>query len=98
MYEDEKLICKECGKEFIFTAGEQEFYAEHNLQNKPQRCRTCRNGRKENPSDDMTKLSYIAVCAACGGEARVPFEPTMARPIFCSMCYSKRKKNKAVAK
>ncbi len=29
MYEDKKLVCKECGQEFIFTAGEQEFYAEH---------------------------------------------------------------------
>ena len=28
MYEDKKLVCKECGQEFIFTAGEQEFYAE----------------------------------------------------------------------
>ena len=27
MYEDKTLICKECGKEFVFTAGEQEFYA-----------------------------------------------------------------------
>ena len=28
MYEDKTLVCKECGKEFVFTAGEQEFYAE----------------------------------------------------------------------
>ena len=28
MYEDEKLICEDCGAEFVFTAGEQEFYAE----------------------------------------------------------------------
>ncbi len=28
MYEDEKLVCEDCGKEFVFTAGEQEFYAE----------------------------------------------------------------------
>ena len=26
MYEDKTLVCKECGKEFVFTAGEQEFY------------------------------------------------------------------------
>ncbi|MBQ2898524.1 MAG: zinc-ribbon domain containing protein, partial [Oscillospiraceae bacterium] len=26
MYEDKTLVCKECGKEFTFTAGEQEFY------------------------------------------------------------------------
>ena len=33
MYEDKTLICKECGAEFIFTAGEQEFYAEKGFVN-----------------------------------------------------------------
>ena len=33
MYEDKKLVCKECGNEFVFTAGEQEFYAERGFQN-----------------------------------------------------------------
>ena len=27
MYEDKTLVCKDCGNEFVFTAGEQEFYA-----------------------------------------------------------------------
>ena len=42
MYQDEKLICEDCGKEFDFTAGEQEFYAEKGLTNKPKRCPECR--------------------------------------------------------
>ena len=37
MYEDKILVCKECGNEFTFTAGEQEFYAERGFQNEPQR-------------------------------------------------------------
>ncbi|HBI51504.1 MAG TPA: zinc-binding protein, partial [Ruminococcaceae bacterium] len=28
MYTDKTLVCKDCGNEFVFTAGEQEFYAE----------------------------------------------------------------------
>ena len=28
MYEDKTLICKDCKQEFVFTAGEQEFYGE----------------------------------------------------------------------
>ncbi len=32
MYEDKTLVCKECGQEFVFTAGEQEFYAERGFQ------------------------------------------------------------------
>ena len=40
MYEDKTLVCKECGQEFVFTAGEQEFYAERGFQNEPQLART----------------------------------------------------------
>ena len=35
MYEDKTLVCKECGNEFVFSAGEQEFYAERGFQNEP---------------------------------------------------------------
>ena len=41
MYEDKTLICKDCGNEFVFTSGEQEFYAEKGFQNEPQRCKPC---------------------------------------------------------
>ena len=46
MYEDKTLVCKECGQEFVFTAGEQEFYAERGFQNEPQRCKACREQTK----------------------------------------------------
>ena len=67
MYEDKTLKCKECGAEFIFSAGEQEFYAEKGFQNEPQRCKECRNARKNaaKPAREM----FIATCASCGGEA-----------------------------
>ena len=57
MYEDKTLVCKECGKEFVFTAGEQEFYAEKGFQNEPQRCRDCRQARKTPtiPSGNCTR-------------------------------------------
>ena len=37
MYQDETLICEDCGKEFMFTAGEQEFYVEKGLVKKQKR-------------------------------------------------------------
>ena len=40
-YEDKTLICVECGKPFVWTARDQEFYAEHNYK-QPKRCKTCR--------------------------------------------------------
>ena len=37
MFEDKTLVCKDCGKEFVWTAGEQEFYASRGFENQPQR-------------------------------------------------------------
>ena len=48
MYEDKTLICRDCGAEFVFTAGEQAFYAEKGFQNEPSRCKACRDARKAN--------------------------------------------------
>lgn len=45
--EDKTLVCKDCGAEFTFTAGEQEFYAEKGF-SEPQRCKACRDARKQN--------------------------------------------------
>ncbi len=89
MYEDKTLKCKECGADFIFTAGEQEFYAEKGFQNEPQRCKECRIARKNaaRPAREM----FIATCAGCGGEAKVPFKPTEGREVYCSECFAKMK-------
>lgn len=44
--EDKTIVCKDCNNEFVFTAGEQEFYKEKGLDNEPKRCKECRNKRK----------------------------------------------------
>lgn len=44
--EDRKITCKDCGKEFIFTVGEQEFFKEKGFENDPVRCPDCRKARK----------------------------------------------------
>ena len=44
--EDKTLQCKDCGAEFVFTVGEQEFYKEKGFENEPQRCPECRRARK----------------------------------------------------
>lgn len=43
---DKTLTCKDCGSEFVFTEGEQQFYQEKGFQNEPQRCPDCRRARK----------------------------------------------------
>jgi len=89
MYADKTLVCKECGKEFIFTAGEQEFYAERGFVNEPQRCKECRDARKS--QQKATKEMYTTTCANCGAEAKVPFKPREDRPVYCSECFAKMK-------
>ncbi len=87
MYEDKTLICKDCGKEFIFTAGEQEFYASKGFTNEPQRCKECRDIRKS--SLRASREMHETTCASCGQTARVPFKPSEDRPIYCSDCFSR---------
>jgi len=43
---DKVIVCKDCGKEFIFTEGEQESFQEKGF-NDPVRCRECRRLRKQ---------------------------------------------------
>lgn len=89
MFQDKTLICKECGAEFVFTAGEQEFYAEKGFVNEPQRCKSCRQARKTaaKPEREM----FVATCDSCGKEAKIPFKPTEGRPVYCSECFAKKR-------
>ena len=89
MYEDKALNCKECGSEFVFTAGEQEFYAERGFVNEPQRCKGCRDQRKNSARGD--REMFTSTCADCGSPAKVPFRPREDRPVYCSDCFAKMK-------
>ena len=44
---DKPLICKDCGNEFVFTEGEQDFFREKGFDNDPVRCPACRKARKQ---------------------------------------------------
>lgn len=89
MYQDKTLICSDCGKEFIWTAGEQEFFAERGFSNEPKRCKECRTAHKNGVR--APREMYDAVCAACGKPCKVPFKPTEGRPVYCSECFMKMK-------
>ena len=91
MYEDKTLVCKDCGNEFVFTAGEQAFYAERGFQNEPKACKDCRNARKN--ATRAPREFFTATCARCGGEAKVPFQPKSDRPVFCSECFAQMRAN-----
>lgn len=93
-YQDKTLRCKECGQEFVFTAGEQAFYAEKGFENEPTRCRECRMARKrarDGGEDQPPRQMYEAVCAECGAVTQVPFKPRNDRPIYCRECFQARR-------
>ena len=91
---DKTLTCKDCGAEFIFSAGEQEFYAEKGFENEPIRCRACREARKQNRegSNYQPREMYEVVCAECGVTTQVPFQPRNDRPVYCRECFNARKR------
>jgi len=91
-FEDRTLVCRECGKEFSFSASEQEFYAEKGFQNDPARCPECRaaNKRRRNGARGDREM-FTVTCAECGVETQVPFRPTEDRPVYCRDCYQKMK-------
>ena len=89
MYEDKTLVCKDCGNEFVFSAGEQQFYAEKGFLNKPKACKACRDAKKN--AGRAPREYFTTVCAQCGKEAKVPFQPNSDRPVYCSECFAAMK-------
>jgi CxxC-x17-CxxC domain-containing protein len=92
--EEKTLRCRDCGQEFVFTTGEQEFYQAHGLQNDPSRCPQCRAERRRSRGGEVNsrpRQMHTVTCAACGVETQVPFEPSEGRPVYCRDCYAKQK-------
>lgn len=98
-YEDKTLECVDCGASFTFSASEQEFFANRGFTNEPKRCPDCRQARKDqrrsqgydNSGSSRQREMHPAVCAACGKDTQVPFEPREGRPVYCSECFAKTK-------
>ena len=93
-YRDRVLKCIECGTDFVFTSGEQFFYAEKGFRNDPKRCKTCKTHRSQ-PGDGggSPRERHITstTCSQCGKETTVPFKLTQGRPVFCRECFQQRR-------
>lgn len=95
-FQDRVLKCVDCGVDFVFTAGEQQFFRDKNFKNEPKRCKTCKNKRQA-AGPSFSKVETSAVCNQCGRETTVPFRPTQGRPVFCRECFQSRKVTMASA-
>jgi Probable zinc-ribbon domain len=49
-YEDVTLVCRDCLQQFVWTVGEQEWFAERAL-HQARRCPSCRHARKAERTD-----------------------------------------------
>ena len=94
-FEEKSLQCSDCGATFTFSVEEQEFFQSKGYTNEPKRCPACREARKaqrygyDNYGYRPRRQMFPAVCAECGKETEVPFEPREGRPVYCSDCYRK---------
>ncbi len=90
-FQDKMLTCTSCGQQFVWSAGEQEFYQQRGLMNQPGRCRDCRAARRSDRggggSYGAPRQMFTAICSNCGQEARVPFQPRGDKPVYCSNCF-----------
>jgi CxxC-x17-CxxC domain-containing protein len=100
VYTDKILVCADCSQEFVFTASEQDFYAQRGFTD-PKRCASCRSARKASRPDGGSSHSggygggydrgpremFAATCSRCGKETEVPFRPTNGKPVYCSDCF-----------
>ncbi len=99
-FEDKCITCSDCGATFIFSAGEQKFFADKELYHPRKRCRECNAKKSERikrakirgtvPQANVTITDVV--CDACGRDTTVPFIPTKKRPVYCSSCFEKEKK------
>ena len=99
-YHDKVLKCAECGAEFVFTAGEQMFFADKGFKNEPKRCKACKANRAQGADGNggaVQRVETKTVCSQCGKETTVPFKPTQGRPVYCRECFQQRRSIGATA-
>jgi CxxC-x17-CxxC domain-containing protein len=102
---DKQLTCTDCGSSFLFTIGEQQFFASKGLTNEPRRCPACRSARRMHSAQESTSSTgssaaprpaasqptFAALCAQYGRAAELPFQPQTGKPVYCTACYRQRR-------
>lgn len=97
VFQERPLTCVECNNTFPFTVEDQQYHAEKGYTNEPKRCPSCRDARRADRRGSSSggfgggpRQMHSVVCAQCGKDAEVPFQPTGDRPVYCSDCYRQR--------
>lgn len=94
------INCAACGTDFEFSQEEREFYDSKGFQ-PPRKCKPCRDAAKASRGSSgygggygggggygrPQRQMYDAVCASCGVNTQVPFEPNGSKPVYCRDCF-----------
>jgi CxxC-x17-CxxC domain-containing protein len=92
---DKDITCGTCGSVFVFTSEEQDFYNAKGF-SEPRKCKPCRDaakaargggGGRGGYGGGAPRQLYDAVCAGCGIQTQVPFQPNGSRPVYCRDCF-----------
>lgn len=91
LVQDQTLTCIDCGKQFTWTVGEQQFYKDKGFSNPPSRCPEDRAKRKAANMGMGQRKDYPITCSNCGKQDTVPFEPKGDKPVLCRDCFKKQR-------
>jgi CxxC-x17-CxxC domain-containing protein len=84
VYNDKTLTCADCGQQFVFTASEQDFYAQRGF-TEPRRCPSCRASRKAARNAAGGGSSYGGGYGGGGGYSAGGYERA-PREMFSATC------------
>ena len=105
---DKDITCKTCGTSFTFTQEEQDFYQSKGF-SEPGKCKPCRDAAKQarggggsrggggygggGYGGGAPREMFDAVCAGCGVQTQVPFQPNGRKPVYCRECFQASRSN-----
>uniref|UniRef100_A0A7C4R3V0 Zinc-binding protein n=1 Tax=candidate division CPR3 bacterium TaxID=2268181 RepID=A0A7C4R3V0_UNCC3 len=87
-FEDKKLICEECGTEFVWDASEQSYFAKKGFKKVPKRCRACRAKRQIEQKKEKENEKEIT-CISCGKKSTITSDISPDEEALCLDCYLK---------
>jgi len=82
---DKTLVCRDCGNNFTFTEGEQEFFSTRGY-TEPQRCPDCRAAKKAARGGGGSYDSYGSGGGYGGGSYGGDRAPRQMTQVVCSNC------------
>jgi len=89
--DDVTLYCGDCGQPFLFTVGEQQFYASRNIINLPTRCPECRAKHKARVDQNLICVDCNQSFVFSKGEQAFFESRSMTAPTRCPACRQQHK-------